>query len=52
MGGDAEPRREKGFKTTFYGFRAAVRGFRSADPCKLDFAAFRRGVEEFVNSEH
>ena len=27
-------------------------GFRSADPCKLDFAAFRRGVEEFVNSEH
>ena len=35
-----------------YGFRAAVRGFRSADPCKLDFAAFRRGVEEFVNSEH
>ena len=35
-----------------YGFRAAVRGFRSTDPCKLDFAAFRRGVEEFVNSEH
>lgn len=35
-----------------YGFRAAVRGFRSTDQCKLDFAAFRRGVEEFVNSEH
>ena len=35
-----------------YGFRAAVRGFRNTDPCKLDFAAFRRGVEEFVNSEH
>ncbi len=34
-----------------YGFRSAVRGFRNTEPCKLDFAAFRRGVEEFVNSE-
>ena len=34
-----------------YGFRSAVRGFRNPEPCKVDFPKFRRGVEEFVNSE-
>jgi hypothetical protein len=34
-----------------YGFRSAVRGFRSTEPCKVDFTEFRRRVEEFVNSE-
>jgi hypothetical protein len=33
-----------------YGFRSAVRGFRSTEPCKVDFTEFRRRVEEFVNS--
>ena len=34
-----------------YGFRSAVRGFGKDDPPNVDFAKFRRGVEEFVNSE-
>ena len=33
-----------------YGFRSAVRGFGKDDPPNVDFAEFRRRVEEFVNS--
>ena len=33
-----------------FGFRSAVRGFGKDDPPNVDFAEFRRRVEEFVNN--
>ena len=34
-----------------YYYRDAIRGFGKQKPCKVNFADFRRTVEEFVNSE-